>query len=155
MGNHPFYYYFQILVINYKSKLIYFFLTALFLLFVTCSTTEKTVKEAETDDTYIFDEVPPEDYYIFETPVEKSDAVYIVQIGAFSTLERAKKFADKSRLGLQKDIKVNFNQRNSLYVVQIHPPFQSKTEAEKYRDELWKTDEYNDAWILVADKEGE
>ena len=123
-------------MINYKLKLIYFFLTVLFLLFVRCSTTEKTVKEVETDDTYVFDEVPPEDYYTFETPVEKSDAVYIVQIGAFSTLERAKKFADKSRLVLKKDIKVNFNDRNNLYVVQIHPPFQAKTEAEKYRDEL-------------------
>ena len=140
-------------MINYKSKLIYFFLTVLFLSFVKCSTTERTVKEVKTDDTYIFDEVPPEDYYTFKTPIEKSDAAYIVQIGAFSTLERAKQFADKSRLQLQKDIKVNFNDRNSLYVVQIHPPFQSKTEAEKYRDELWKNDDYNDAWILEADKE--
>jgi len=140
-------------VINYKSKLIYFFLTVLFLSFVKCSTTERTVKEVKTDDTYIFDEVPPEDYCTFKTPIENSDAEYIVQIGAFSTLERAKQFADKSRLQLQKDIKVNFNDRNSLYVVQIHPPFQSKTEAEKYRDELWKNDDYNDAWILEADKE--
>lgn len=140
-------------MINYKSKLIYFFLTVLFLSFVTCSTTERTVKEVETNDTYVFDEVPPEDYYTFETPIEKSNAVYIVQIGAFSTLERAKKFADKSRLVLQKDIKVNFNDRNNLYVVQIHPPFQSKTEAEKYRDKLWKTNDYNDAWILEVDKE--
>lgn len=140
---------------NYKPKLRYFYLTVLFLFFATCSTTEKTVKEVETDDTYVFDEVPPEDYYTFETPVEKSDVVYIVQIGAFSTLERAKKFADKSRLVLRKDIKVNFNDRNNLYVVQIHPPFQVKTEAEKYRDELWKIDEYNDAWILVVDKEVE
>jgi len=142
-------------VTNYKPKLRYFYLTVLFLFFATCSTTEKTVKEVETDDTYVFDEVPPEDYYTFETPVEKSDVVYIVQIGAFSTLERAKKFADKSRLVLRKDIKVNFNDRNNLYVVQIHPPFQVKTEAEKYRDELWKIDEYNDAWILVVDKEVE
>lgn len=138
---------------NYNSKLIYFFLTVLSIFFATCSTTEKTVKEVDTDDTYVFDEVPPEDYYTFETPVEKSDVVYIIQIGAFSTLERAKKFADKSRLVLKKDIKVNFNDRNNLYVVQIHPPFQAKNEAEKYRDELWKIDEYNDAWIIVADKE--
>ena len=132
---------------------MYFFLTVLFLPFVTCSTTENTVKEVETDDTYVFDEVPPEDYYTFETPVEKSNAFFIVQIGAFSTLERAKKFADKSRLVLQRDIKVNFNEKNNLYVVQIHPPFRSKMEAEKYRAELWKNDDYNDAWILVVDEE--
>ncbi len=142
-------------MINYKLKLIYFFLTVLFLSFVTCSTTEKTIKEVKADDTYVFDEIPPEDYYTFETPVEKNNVSYIVQIGAFSTLERAKKFADKSRLVLQKDIRVNFNEKNNLYVVQIHPPFKSKIEAEKYRAELWKNDDYNDAWILVVDEEGQ
>jgi cell division septation protein DedD len=120
---------------------------------VACSSAEKTVKEKKTDETYVFDEVPPEDYYTFETPIEKNDAVYIVQIGAFSTLDRAKQFADKSRLQLQKDIKVNFNDRNNLYVVQIHPPFQSKSDAVKYRDELWKNDYYNDAWILEVNNQ--
>lgn len=152
MGNHPFY--FKSSIFNeYKLKL--FLLIFFFISLTACSSTEKTVKETKPNETYVFDEVPPEDYYTFETPVEKSYAVYIVQIGAFSTLERAKKFADKSRLVLKKDIKVNYNDRNNLYVVQIHPPFQSKTEAEKYRDELWKTDGYNDAWILVVDKEGQ
>jgi hypothetical protein len=111
------------------------------------------VKENQPDEEYVFDEVPPEDYFTFETPVEKSNQVYIVQIGAFSTIERAKMFADESRLKLKKDIRVNFNNMNSLYVVQIHPPFKIKSEAEKYRDYLWDTDDYNDAWIVVFDDE--
>jgi cell division septation protein DedD len=131
----------------------FIFLFVISFLLVACSSAEKTVKEKKTDDTYVFDEVPPEDFYTFATPVEKSNAVYVVQIGAFSTLDRAKQFADKSRLQLQKDIKVNFNNRNKLYVVQIHPPFNSKSEAENYRDELWKSDDYRDAWVLEQDNE--
>jgi cell division septation protein DedD len=118
-----------------------------------CSSPEKTVKEKKADSTYIFDQVPPEDFYIFETPPEKKDVLYVVQIGAFSTLDRAKQFADKSRLKLKKDIKVNYNDRNNLYVVHIHPPFNSKSEAEGYRNELWNIDDYNDAWILEFEKD--
>ncbi|MBT8380715.1 MAG: SPOR domain-containing protein [Ignavibacteria bacterium] len=126
----------------------YLFLIFFYISITSCSSTEKTVQEPKIDETYVFDEVPPEDYYTFETPIEKNDALYVVQIGAFSTLDRAKLFADKSRLVLQKDIKVNFNDRNGLYVVQIHPPFESKAEAEKFRSDLWQLDDYNDAWVL-------
>ena len=118
-----------------------------------CSSTEKTIKETKPDETYIFDEIPPEDFYTFKTPNQNSNLLYVIQIGAFSTLDRAKIFADKSRLVLKKDIKVNFNDRNGLYVVQIHPPYKLKIEAEKFRSELWKMDDYSDAWILETQNE--
>ena len=142
-------------MIDYKFKLIFTFSVLLLFTYIACSSTDKTVKEKQTDENYIFDEVPPEDYYTFETPTEKSNVVYTVQIGAFSTLDRAKMFADESRLKLKKDIKVNFNNKNNLYVVQIHPPFNSKSEAENYRDKLWKMDDYNDAWILEYENENQ
>jgi cell division septation protein DedD len=120
---------------------------------IACTQTETTSKENNTNSNdYIFDEVPPEDYYTFESPPEIENADYIVQIGAFSTLDRAKHFADVSRQRLQKDIKVNYNQKKNLYAVQIHPPFNLKTEAENFRNELWKLEEYNDAWIVVKKK---
>ena len=131
----------------------YFFPSFFLLVLISCSSSEKNVKQQETKDPYVFDEVPPEDYITFETPVEEEDKLYVVQIGAFSSFERAKQFADMSRLKLQKDIKVNFNPTNNLYVVQIHPPFESKPEAERYRDELWKNEDYNDAWVVTIKKE--
>jgi cell division septation protein DedD len=131
-----------------SAKYIFSFVT--FVLFISCSSPEKTVKEKDKrDDTYVFDEVPPEDFYTFETPVEENNEIYVVQIGAFSSFDRAKQFADLSRIELKRDIKVNFNEANNLYVVQIHPPFQLKSEAERYRSELWKIDNYDDAWIIV------
>ncbi len=119
-----------------------------------CSSSDNTVSQRKTENNkYIFDEVPPENYYKFETPPEVKNALYVVQIGAFSTLERAKQFADISRKKLQKDIKVNYNVRNNLYVVQIHPPFKTKTDAERYRNELWRTEDYSDAWVLLIEED--
>jgi len=121
---------------------------------ISCSSSENTSndKKDKSDDEYVFDEIPPKDLYVFETPEEKSnnDSInykYIVQIGAFSTFESARMFADNSRKKLNQDIKVDFNSKINLYVVEIHPPFKSKAEALKCRDELLKDEEYNDAWV--------
>lgn len=120
--------------------------------FVSCSSSEETqVKKQETDSLYIFDEIPPEDVFQFESPVQQSIDIYVVQIGAFSNLERAREFADNSRVLLNKDIKVEFNEKNNLYVVWIHPPFQNRATAETYRNDLWRYEEFKDAWIVTIE----
>lgn len=144
MGNHP------LIILNYMRCIKLVLLISILSLMSSCSSSEKEVQQQKTDDKYFFDEIPPEDFVTFETPVEKADEEYIVQIGAFSSFEKAKQFADFSRVKLQKDIKVNFNERNNLYVVQIHPPFRSRTEAELYRNELWKIEDYDDAWVVTV-----
>jgi cell division septation protein DedD len=122
-----------------------------------CSPFEETQKnpdtkeEENTDSVYIFDEIPPEDVFKFESPIKQTVDVYVVQIGAFSNLERAKEFAEQSRAVLNKDIKVEFAEKKNLYVVWIHPPFQDKISAENYRNELAKNEEFKDAWIVTID----
>jgi cell division septation protein DedD len=123
-----------------------------FWIFNSCSPFEETqVKKQETDSVYIFDEIPQEDVFKLETPVPQSFEVYVVQIGAFSDLERAKEFAEQSRAKLNKDIKVEFNEKKNLYVVWIHPPFQEKTAAETFKSELWNYEEFKDAWIITIE----
>lgn len=140
---HPFFYFMKIKL--YVITLILF----TFWIINSCSTSEETqVKTQETDSLYIFDEIPPEDVFKFESPVQQSIDVYVVQIGAFSNLERAKDFAEQSRAILNKDIKVEFNEKKNLYVVWIHPPFQERNKAEAYRSELWNHEEFKDAWIV-------
>ena len=117
-----------------------------------CSPFEETqVKKQETDSVYIFDEIPQEDVFKLETPVPQNFEVYVVQIGAFSDMERAKEFAEQSRTKLNKDIKVEFNEKKNLYVVWIHPPFQEKSAAETFRTELWNYEEFKDAWIITIE----
>jgi cell division septation protein DedD len=112
---------------------------------------QDTEKEKTVDSVYIFDEVPPENLFKLESPVQQSSEVYVVQIGAFSNLETAKEFAEQSRAKLIKDIKVEFNEKKNLYVVWIHPPFQEKTAAENFRSKLWNYEEFKDAWIITIE----
>jgi hypothetical protein len=122
-----------------------------------CSPFEETQKnqdnekEKSVDSVYIFDEIPPEDSFKFEAPVQESVDVYVVQIGAFSNLGSAKDFAEQSRETLNKDIKVEFNDKKNLYVVWIHPPFQEKGAAESFRNDLLNYEEFKDAWIVTIE----
>ena len=136
-----------------KNHLKLFLLIVPLLLFaLSCSSSQETkIEKHETDSLYIFDEVPPEDIYKFESPVQQSFDVFVVQIGAFSSLERAKEFAEESRLTLLKDIKVEYVQKKNLYVVWVHPPFESKTEAESFRNDIRLRQEFKDAWIVTVE----
>ena len=133
--------------IQYRFSLI----TASTVIFISCSSTsEKTeIYKQETDSSYVFDQVPPEDFITFETPQQLPDEVYIVQIGAFSSFDGAKQFAELSRIKLNHEIKVSFNEKKKLYVVQIHPPFNSRQSALEYRDKIKINTEYEDAWIVT------
>lgn len=117
-----------------------------------CSSSKETkIDKQESDSLYIFDEVPPEDIYKFEAPVRQSFDVYVVQIGAFSSLERAKEFAEESRAILSKDIKVEYVQQKNLYVVWIHPPFENKSDAESLRNQIRLEEKFKDAWIVTIE----
>jgi hypothetical protein len=128
-----------------------FFITLLILgfLFTFCSSSKETGKENEKEDEiYIFDEVPPEDSYIFEKHFNNVTFIYKIQIGAFSTRERAELFAEKSRKELNRGIGISYNDDVNLFVVQLEEKFSSEIEAERVRANLWQMEEYNDAWII-------
>jgi hypothetical protein len=118
-----------------------------------CSSSSEEIKQGtdSIDSSYVFDEIPPEDIYKFEKPetIKTTDTIYIIQIGAFSTMDKAREFADYSRLKIKKDIKVEFNQKKNLYVVQIYPSFRTKEDALNFRNELLKFEEYKDAWVIT------
>jgi hypothetical protein len=133
---------------------IFFIILIISSLFISCSSSEETQvnkQEIEKDTVYVFDEIPPEDTFKFEAPVQQSFDVYIVQIGAFSTFDRAKEFADQSWAKLNREIKVEYKETKTLYVVWIYPPFQDKTSAEGYRTEIQKDGEFKDAWIVTVE----
>jgi len=138
------------------KTLIKYFLFQLLLssLFISCSSSEETQvnkQEAVEDTVYVFDEIPPEDLFKFESPVQQSIDVYVIQIGAFSSIDRAKEFAEQSRAKLNKDIKVEYKPDKNLYVVWIYPPFQDKESAVLYRSDIQKGGDFNDAWITTIE----
>ncbi len=114
-----------------------------------CSSSKQNTNEERDDNgVYVFDEVPAEDAYQFDKPEEKINYIYFIQIGAFSSLKSAETFATKSTQILNEELDVKFSDRTKLYVVTINKKFSNRLEAEKIRNELWRNELFNDAWIL-------
>lgn len=118
-----------------------------------CSTTQQS-SDAE-EQVYIFDEVPEEK--TIEPPKtgeypNTGSTYYVVQIGAYSTEDKAKTFADISTAKTNYKCSVVYSESLKLHLVQIIPFFKSRTEAEEVRDNLWKLPEFVDAWIVTVNK---
>ncbi len=86
----------------------------------------------------------------FEKPDNSEKIFFVIQIGAFSSLERADVFARNSESKLNRRVKVNLNEEMNLYVVQLAELFTNKADAERVRANLWQLDEYSDAWIILV-----
>ena len=120
--------------------------------FISCSSSKQSSDE---DQIYIFDEIPKENTIEAPKTGEYPDldqTYYVVQIGAFTTKERADSFVDNSKSKLQNEITINYNDSIKLYVVQIVPFYKSKKEAEMVRDEIRLTPDFSDAWIVTVNK---
>lgn len=130
-----------------------FIISVYCLYFISCSSSQETQKseEVSVDSVYVFDEIPPEDVFQFESPVQQKSEVYVIQIGAFSNFERARDFADKSWKKLNREIKVEYKQDKNLYVVWIYPPFSDKSSAIIYRSQIQKDGDFSDAWITTIE----
>lgn len=134
------------------KKLGYIILT---LLLISCSS--QTVQQENQN--YVFDlietdtvSVVQKDTVLIETIKEEefeTPAYYMVQIGAFSSENRAKKFAEKSRKLLNEEVIISFSDRINLYLVQLAKRFENKSEAEIVRDNLKLFPEFQDAWIVT------
>jgi hypothetical protein len=104
---------------------------------------------------YIFDEVPEEQTIKVPETGEYpnlNEAYYVVQIGAFTTEEKALAFAELSRSKTNYKFSVIYGESTKLYLVQVIPFFKSRSEAEEVRNNLWKLQDFVDAWIIKVNK---
>lgn len=141
-------------------KIIFLSIISCFVLFFGCSSSQETAKDGasvQADSVYVFDEVPqiiePEEPKP-QPPVSPSSTVktikFVVQIGAFSSQDKADEYAAMSRKKLNKEIVVRYGQDVGLWVVQL-APFQTRVEAEKARNNLWKIKEFTDSFIVTVE----
>lgn len=134
---------------------LYFYSIAL--IFVTfsffgCTGSQQSTEE---DKVYVFDEIPKEN--TIEAPKtgvypNLNETYYVVQIGAFTSKDRADQFAEMSKTKIKNDISITYSDAVKLYVVQINPFYKSKREAELVRDEIRQIPDFSDAWIVTINK---
>lgn len=141
-----------------KVKFVILFLFSLFLF--ACSSSQETAKdeeEKEEPEIYIFDDVTDveddsvetvEEEIEFSEPVQNQEIKYYVQVGAFTTRDRAESFVNENMNKISYPMDISYSEDVQLYVVQL-PPFNTRAEAENVRNELWKMETFNDAFILT------
>jgi cell division protein FtsN len=138
-----------------KGTIFSFGIIFLLIYLTGCSSSQQTqTTDTGKDSLKVFESVP--DTTADEIPaLEYPDmgmTYYVVQIGAFTTRERAQRFAEESKQYLPFNVKISFSQQNNLYVVQLADYYTSRSEAESVRNELWKDEKFKDAWILTIYK---
>jgi len=142
--------------------------------FFGCSTSEETTKQTEKKepDVYIFDDVQKDEVNILDTakavpsvqevkvePVE-TDSVkieqpistkkFIIQLGAFTTKERAETFINENKSKTELTMSIIYREQIKLYAVQL-PQLTTKEEAERTRNNLWQTPSFKDAFIITVE----
>lgn len=133
-----------------------FLVILIFSVFWGCSSTTETTKDDSNNNAqeiYVFDDVVNEDSLSTQNDslnTENLDSAekFIVQIGAFSSLDKAEKFVKLNQSKIEWKMNITFSNSVNYYVVQL-PAFSSRSEAEKVRDQLWKTKIFSDAFILT------
>lgn len=140
-----------------KSKIV--FIIVLTILLYGCSSIQKNESSNTSNEAYVFDNVAISDSSnkvqaetnesteIVEEPIE----MYIVQIGAFSTQDKAEIFLHKFKDKVKNDLNIHFDEGKGLYVIQL-PPFRTREEALKVRDELKTINELEGTFIVPNNK---
>lgn len=134
-------------------KTYFTLLVALMSIFFSCTALKNT--DDNEKQVYIFDEVPEEK--TIEAPKtgefpDTDSAYYVVQIGAYTTEDKAESFAETGRKKTNYKCSVVYSDNLKLYLVQIIPFFKSREEAEKVRNNLKLLPEFEDAWIITVNK---
>ncbi len=140
------------------NKLLLFVVALCIIFLYGCSSTEETQKDGEEkkEEVYIFDEIPTDTLVVSKqeekntTPPTTTAWLYYVQVGAFTTEQKAQEFAASSKKILGKDLTVSFSKDSSLYVVRLSPT-KTKEEADKLRDEIKKYKEFQDVFVVVPE----
>lgn len=141
-------------------------LIGLSLILFSCVSTEYVTEDKKADDTeiYVFDDVSnidttkiikkenlPENFGTKENAKEEVKAEinykYTVQVGAFTTKERAEIFINQNQNKTSFPLQIFYNQSTKLYSVQI-PPYSTKEEADKIRDVLKNFPPFQEAFTI-------
>lgn len=149
------------------------FILILFIFGCTSSQEISTDNDQKQPDVYVFDDVEKIDTTLTDTvsvakslpnqidsiktqevntPLEHSKSeVFIVQIGAFSSYERAQSFMKENQPKTSYKFFTNYNDQTKLFVVRTDE-YSTREEAEKVRNFLWQFTSMKGAFIVTLEK---
>jgi len=75
---------------------------------------------------------------------------FIIQLGAFTTKERADAFINENKSKTELVMNIIYREQIKLFAVQL-PPFATKEEAERTRNNLWQVPSFKDSFIITVE----
>ncbi len=154
-------------------KRIVLFLVTIGFIFTACTSSQQTTdQKPKEQEIYVFDDANVKSTKdTIKTSVEKTvtevekkpvveekkeipvlkEMNFIVQLGAFSSKDKAEKFVSENKSKLNFELRILYSEAVKLFVVQL-PPYSTKEEAEKVRNKLWETAVFKDAFIVTVEK---
>ncbi len=150
-----------------KAKIIFLLFPMIFIFGCAASEQTSEQKEKQTTEVYVFDdiskadttktetvkkmEVKPEQIKV-EQPVTTTQVKkYVIQLGAFTSKERADVFVNENQSKTSLPMTISFNAQTKFYAVQL-PPYKTKEEADLIRDNLRKFPAFKDAFTTTIEK---
>ena len=149
-----------------------YFMTLLLsgLVFISCSTTkESTTNEQKKEpEILVFDEVKKPDSVKVEIPkqvdakpeiktqetvkevIKPSSKKFILQVGAFTTQERAQIFVKDNQPKIAYLMSITLRESDKFYVVRLQP-FETREDAESVRNSIWQIPAFKDAFIITLE----
>ncbi len=82
----------------------------------------------------------------YEQPV--NNVKFYVQLGAFSTIERAERFSSQIDSEVPFELSIIFDSSNGLYIVRS-APYSTRTEADNIKYNLRKKNKFKDCFIVT------
>jgi cell division protein FtsN len=138
-------------------------------MFYACASSHETTQTQQIPkkepEVYIFDDAGKIDTAKVEKPkevvkepvsVEKKETnqpvtkKFIVQVGAFTSKERAQIFINENKTKIEQLMSITFRDQDKLWLVQL-PAFSSREEAEKVRNSIWQIPSFKDAFIITSE----
>jgi len=136
-------------------------------LLIACSNSQETVKQTpkKENEVQLLDDQKKNDSLKTAVPQKKDtlavkkeapkeDQVFskkfVVQLGAFSSIDRAQTFINENQSKIDQQMKIVFRDKVKLFTVQL-PPFTTHEEAEQIRNSLWTSPAFKDAFILTIE----
>jgi cell division septation protein DedD len=150
-----------------NARLLFFILLTLI---IGCTSSEESIKEENEPEVYIFDNVEAVDTTLeIKQPIvqikedtvqaikdtviieKKPTTAYAIQLGAFTSKERAEAYVNENQSKLHFMMLVSFNDAVGLFVVKL-PPLQTREEAETLRNQLRQIPTFKDVFIVTEMK---
>lgn len=151
-------------------------LLAILFLFNACSSSNQTAKEDQKKqpEVFVFDDVSKVDttkidssktkipeskpsvketalQKVNEQPIQTTPTAtekFVVQLGAFSSKERAEEFVKENQAKIQQQMVIVFDDKLKLFVVKL-PPFPKREDAELIKNNIRQIPAFKDAFIKV------